>query len=408
MRFVPCLKGAKAHKIVLFLGCNMSFRIIFLFIFLCLLSCGRDPEVEYESPVGPIDPPVDDVTDARPATPAKPDIPSKPIDGNPGPSEPKITSSDIEKVISLQSPVRSQKKRGTCTMFTAVGMLEHLMIKEGLASKDEIDFSEEWMEYIIMTRKTSEGSSTSKNLKAILKHGMVYEKTWPYLGMKWPSLEESPESRVWCEHLKETPDKLKSCLLGHRDPSLLRLKSKFLAQRDPEFLGIRNEARQLREDVIKGLYPYRRSYKIKKLSIVRKLLLEDKPLIMGTKLFYGSWNSSKTDKFDIQPRDKKKWYKGIVSYPEHGSRDRRISGIRGGGHSLIIVGFDDEKIVNSKMLMEDGTWKEFTYKGVYYFKNSWGVRGSGKKFKFNGVNHPGFGMITQKYAHEFGTFYRWN
>ena len=55
--------------------------------------------------------------------------------------------------------------------------------------------------------------------------------------------------------------------------------------------------------------------------------------------------------------------------------------------------------------MEDGTWKEFSYRGVYYFKNSWGLRVSGRDFKLQGKNFPGYGMITQKYAHELGTFY---
>jgi C1A family cysteine protease len=318
------------------------------------------------------------------------------------------TSTDLVTQIELQAPVRSQGKRGVCTMFTTVGMIEHLLIKNGLANKNEVDLSEEWMEYVMMTRKTTEGSNTSRNFREVLKHGIVKEKTWPYIGMKWLSLEENPESKQWCEHLIDSPDKLASCLLGHRDPSLLRLKEKFLAQRDAEFLSIRNEARSFRDTILVKLFPYQKTYKLKSLSTVKEMLSEGKPLIMGLKLFYGAWNSKKTETFEIQKRNKDKWYQGIVTYPEIGTRDRRISGVEGGGHSLIIIGYDDEKIIKSKMLMEDGTWKEFSYKGVYYFKNSWGVKGSGKKFKYNGVNYPGYGMITQKYAHEFGNFYRWN
>jgi hypothetical protein len=71
------------------------------------------------------------------------------------------------------------------------------------------------------------------------------------------------------------------------------------------------------------------------------------------------------------------------------------------------VGYDDEKVTKTKMLMDDGSTKEFSYKGVYYFKNSWGIKGSGRDFTLNGVSYPGYGMITQKYAHEHGRFFHY-
>jgi hypothetical protein len=311
------------------------------------------------------------------------------------------TKTDVHSLIALQTSVKSQKSRGTCTMFTTMGMIEHLFIKERNASKS-IDLSEEWMEYIIMTKKQTEGSSTSKNFKAALKNGFTTEKMWPYLGKRWRELTDSPLASETCSHL-EGP-KLQSCLLGHRDPDFLTMSDELLMQRDFEFYNIKSDALS-NISVLNDLIVKKKSYRLKKLSDVKRLLSEGTALIMGTKLYYGSWNHSKTDKLEIQKRDKSKWYKGIVAYPEPGSKDRRISFEQGGGHSLIIVGYDDEKVIESRMLMEDGTWKEFSYKGVYYFKNSWGVRGSGKRFVLDGVTYPGYGMITQKYAHEMGTFF---
>ncbi|OUR97349.1 hypothetical protein A9Q84_13575 [Halobacteriovorax marinus] len=308
---------------------------------------------------------------------------------------------DIHALIGLQSSVKSQKSRGTCTMFSSMGFIEHLLIKNGLSSS-EVDLSEEWMEYIIMTKKTTEGSSISKNFRSIYKNGFVMESTWPYVGKKWTSLEDFPLTRERCGHLSGI--ELQSCFLGHRDPRLLTMNDQSILSHDAEFLPIKNEGLKNLETV-KTLIKKKKSYRLRTLSKVKTLLANGTAVIMGAKLYYGSWNHSKTDKFEIQPRVKSRWYEGIVSYPALGSKDRRISGERGGGHSLIIVGYDDEKIVKSKMMMEDGTWKEFEYKGVYYFKNSWGVRGSGKRFKLDGKSYPGFGMITQKYAHEFGTFF---
>jgi hypothetical protein len=55
--------------------------------------------------------------------------------------------------------------------------------------------------------------------------------------------------------------------------------------------------------------------------------------------------------------------------------------------------------------MKDGSEKTFTYRGVYYFKNSWGATNFGVDFEINGVNYPGYGMMVQKYAHAEGSFY---
>lgn len=314
--------------------------------------------------------------------------------------------SNTHELIQLQSPVKSQKSRGTCTMFTAMGIIEHMLIRDGRFTAQEIDLSEEWMEYIIMKDKQSEGSSTSRNMKAVLKYGVVTEKTWPYIGKKWLDLVEYPLSRQRCGHLEKRPLMLQSCLLGHRDPTLLELSDSELAERDVEFVTIRDEAQRLKSELIEGLYKYKKSYKLKSYQKVKDYLASGESIIMGMKLYYGSWNSKKTITHEIQERDKKKWYAGIVGYPEPGTRDRRISSEKGGGHSVILVGYDDEVEVTSRMQMEDGSWKEFTYKGVYYFKNSWGVRGFGKRFKLDGISYPGYGMITQKYAHELGKFFR--
>jgi hypothetical protein len=286
-------------------------------------------------------------------------------------------------------------------MFSTIGMIEHLLIKERNASKS-IDLSEEWMEYIIMTKKTTEGSSTSKNFKSVLQNGFVSESSMPYIGQRWRELSDFPLAQERCGHLHST--NLESCLLGHRDPRLLTMTNEEILTIEPDFVSVRDEANE-NISSIKSLIKSKKSYRLKKLSTVKSLLSSGTAVIMGAKIYYGSWNHSKTDKLEIQKRVKSKWYEGIVTYPEPGSRDRRISGVQGGGHSLIIVGYDDDVEVNSRMLMEDGTWKDFKYKGVYYFKNSWGVRGSGKRFSLDGKAYPGYGMITQKYAHEFGTFF---
>lgn len=317
--------------------------------------------------------------------------------------------SNIHELIGMQTSVKSQGARGTCTMFSAVGLVEHLLIRKHGLLPVELDLSEQWMEYIIMKDKVTEGSSTSKNMRAILDYGVVYEHTWPYSRKKWPSIEEDhPQinmARKFCGHLVEQTRYLRSCLLGQRDPRLIEMTDYDISKVDPEFIPIRKESIYLRDTLVDELYSRKSSYQSKDLSKIKKWLSEGKSVILGTKLYYGSWNSKKTETYEIQKRDKSKWYAGIVGYPEVGSRDRRISAVNGGGHSMILVGYDDDVVVKTRMQMEDGTWKDFEYRGVYYFKNSWGVKGFGKNFKLDGVSYPGYGMITQKYAHEFGNFF---
>jgi hypothetical protein len=318
------------------------------------------------------------------------------------PSFAAISSSDTQKIMSYMTDVKSQKSRGTCTIFSTTALLEALLIKKGLASKD-IDLSEEWLEYLAMSNQNDEGSTVNRNIKKLRFFGMTTEKKWPYIGEKWTSLDSSPLAKSRCGTL--SGDKLLSCLWGHQNPELLRAEDNYVLSIDEDFYHIREDAKAFMNDMnLRKRITKAKSYQIE-MSQAKKLLLKGIPVIAGMKLYYGSWNHSKTDKFEIQKRDKSLWYKGIVGFPEVGSKDRRICDERGGGHSVVIVGFDDNKTITSRLLMDDGTWKSTTYKGVYYFKNSWGVKGFGRDFEFNGESMPGYGMITQKYLNDLGRFY---
>lgn len=327
------------------------------------------------------------------------------------------SKSNIEKVMGYMSPVRSQKSRGTCTIFSTLGLVEGLIKKY---KGEDVDFSEQYLQYVIMTREMDEGSTVNRNMKKLLFFGASFEETWPYLGENWKEWEDNELALQRCGHLigddrplpplKNNPPAYPqnifgSCLLGHRDPYLLRETDDYVREIDPEFLPIRAEAQANKEKYFKNFFKRKRDYRLEHWHEAKELLAKDIPVIMGMKLYYGAWNHSKTERFEIQEREKSLWYQGIVGYPIEGSVDRRISGERGGGHSVVLVGYDDDVEVISRMRMEEGTWSETTHKGVYYFKNSWGVRGSGRDFTYNGKSYPGYGMITQAYAHEFGTFY---
>ena len=123
--------------------------------------------------------------------------------------------SPIQKVIDNQTSVKSQGSRGTCTIFTSIGLLESRLIEIGAATKD-IDLSEEWLEYVIMTKKTDEGSTTSRNFKKLRFWGVPGEDVWPYDRSKWAKNPESDLVNQWCGHLREIDEGFfQSCLYGN-------------------------------------------------------------------------------------------------------------------------------------------------------------------------------------------------
>lgn len=329
--------------------------------------------------------------------------------GSPSLEKSTVTRGGFETLIEWMTPVRSQGKRGTCSIFSATAMLESmLLLKNHLdVDPDDLDLSEEWLEYLVMQGRTKEGSHSTKNFGALRRYGFVLESTWPYVGEKWENtLSGLPRTR--CGDLSGRT--LESCLLGHRNPRLLAATDELLMDSahelfDPEFLEIRNEAQKNRDRFLKDYMSRRGGFFVWRTSQVKELLRQGIPLTAGMDVYYGSWGHRKAETYGIG-RDLEQWYSGIVGFPEADSLDEQISPTHSAGHSILIIGYDDEREFTTKMTMKDGTTQTFHYKGVYYFKNSWGTEGFGREFEIDGKRYPGYGMISQDYIHEFGAFYQ--
>ncbi|MFT6071324.1 MAG: hypothetical protein ACJAT2_000506 [Bacteriovoracaceae bacterium] len=313
--------------------------------------------------------------------------------------------SDFLEMQAIMTPIRSQGSRGTCSIFSAIAMLESMLLMNYNFNKETLDLSEEWLEYLIMRNRNSDGSNSWSNFNALRKYGTPYESTLPYIGQTW---DESFLGTLATQRCGDLVGGLRtSCLLGHRNPRLLNSSTEELLDEgnslyDPEFLDARTEAYQFRDDYINFSSS---NYTVYYTADVKRYLAKGYPLTLGIEFFYGAWNHNKATEFGIG-REASNWNQGIVGYPERASVDYKVSKENAAGHSILIVGYDDEKIVTTNVLMQDGSTKTFTYKGVYYFKNSWGKGGFGRDFKIKGENFDGYGMITQKHAHEHGSFYR--
>ncbi len=312
--------------------------------------------------------------------------------------------SDVDAVIAQMTPVKAQASRGTCSIFSAVALLEGSLVREFQAPLST-DLSEEWLEYLITRETGMEGSWSYRNFEKLRDLGAPREDKLPYIGETWSEVIAGTLSEVRCGLLSGFS--LTTCLLGHRNGKLLTASDADLLNPasslyDPEFQLARAEAAQARD-----LYTHKigNSFSVGTESSIKALLNRGIPLTWDADFYYGAWNHRKAESLSI-PRNLNHWAKGIVGYPAPGSMDRRMSPTDPAGHSIVIVGYDDALEVTVPTLMADGTTKNFTYTGVYYFKNSWGVDNFGTDTVINGVVRPGYGMVTQKYAHEFGSFYK--
>lgn len=307
---------------------------------------------------------------------------------------------DVEAVIRLQTPVKSQGQRGTCSIFSAIGLLEsHLVGAFGFST--DINLSEEWLQYVTHLRNASTGSTSYSNFRAFSRYGAATEKTMPYIGEEWETLQSSPLAKARCENVVSSYQSY--CLVGHRDPNLIDRDDSELRVLDQEVFEARQSAFTLRNQYLNKLQGGA-SRMIYAMSEVKSLLNQNIPLNLDVDFYYGAWNHRVATELGLK-RNLRNWDRGIVGYPAPNSKDREVSLEKPAGHSITIVGYDDEVEFTVETQMADGSTQNITYQGVYYFKNSWGTDKFGVQFELNGTNYPGYGMITQEYAHQYGAFY---
>jgi len=294
--------------------------------------------------------------------------------------------------------------RGTCSIFSAVAMCESLLILGGDVDT-RIDYSEEYLQYVISPGKSTSGSRSSDNIPAMAKYGLPMETQFPYIGDEWPTVNYNQLSMLRCGKVPALYQP--SCLVGHRDTRLITATDAQLADPqnsmyDPELLKARTGAYLMQKSL---LFNVSKTTYLYSMNDVFALLNDGIPVLMDISFYYGAWNHRTASDFGIN-RNMSQWYGGIVTFPEPGSLDRKLSPTEPAGHSVLIVGYDREIVIENSVQMTDGTIKNFTYPGAFIFKNSWGTTSFGNQFSYGGRVYPGYGMITEKYASAFGSFFQ--
>ncbi len=265
------------------------------------------------------------------------------------------------ELTELQSSVKSQGRRGVCSIFSTAALMEHLYIKEGTFT--DMDFSEQYLQWSVKFEvgsfPRSGGSNASSNLQAISRYGIVAEADWPYEASGWNS-NNDPE----CTGDDDQPTK---CYTNGAPPDSAMSAQKWKLPRSRWVSS--------RPDSIKAF-----------------MINKRQGVIVGGTFFYQSWNHGSSS----LPTSSEYKRKGYVLSPN--ATDRTKSLEKRAGHSFLLVGWDDDLEVQKrdaegeKIVDADGN--AVMEKGFFLFKNSWGTGSFG-------VENPegdGYGWISYDYV----------
>lgn len=265
-------------------------------------------------------------------------------------------------ILSLQAPVRNQARRGVCSIFSTLGLVESLYKKAGLANPD---FSEQYLQWSVKVQlgrfPNTDGSSDNYNLEAVVKHGVPIEAAWKYNPDPWTTANDpacTGESQpTKCYTQGEPPMEAK-----------LAPKYKLPASRWVSTSSIKNVIYEKRAGVLAGL-----------------------------DFFYQAWNH----RASTLPVNATSFSKGYVLFPN--STDITESRKKPAGHSIQLVGWDDNLEIptvdkDGKPVL-DSAGKAVKEKGFFLFKNSWGI----DRFGLTHSKAAGYGWISYRYIKSYAS-----
>lgn len=329
---------------------------------LTLAACateGVDPDDDTASA-----PPVDDpiLADATVLLEGAPDNAELPGEGKADQELP-LRFTELNR---MQSPVKSQGSRGVCSIFSTAAYMEHLYITEGTIT--DPDFSEQYLQWSAKVEvgsfQNTSGSNATFNLQAITDFGIPEERAWPYETTQWGASNDAE-----CEGEEDLPTK---CYTNGDPPQEALDAEKFHLPRS-RFISTRTR------DVKSHIFNTKTG------------------VVVGLTFFYQSWNHRRSE----LPRNLEYWGEGYVLYPN--AKDKEISLQKRAGHSILLLGWDDELEVpirdENGEVMVDESGQPIKEKGFFLFKNSWGKGSFGAENAFG----DGFGWISYRYVQEFGS-----
>ncbi len=263
-------------------------------------------------------------------------------------------------LVDYQTPVRDQGRRGTCSIFSTVALMEHLYMVEGTIS--EPNFSEQYLQWSTKFElgrfPNTSGSTASANLAALDQFGIPKDHYWPYESVQW-NASDDPE----CEG-DHMPTR---CYTNGNPP---------------------DEAVEAQTYHLPGgswLHPN---------DIKAHMKMNGQAVTAGMTVYYQAWNHGASS----LPLNDEHRARGVVLTPNQ--EDLREGDADGAGHSILLVGWDDELTIQRRD--ENGDPKVDAQgnpvmdEGFYIMKNSWGTDSWGSENEYG----AGYGLISQDYIHE--------
>ncbi len=277
-----------------------------------------------------------------------------------------LLPSRYDDLRELQSPVKSQGRRGVCSIFSTVALMEHLYIAEG--SITDPDFSEQYLQWSakfqVGSFPNSSGSNAGVNLEAINRFGIVTEDAWPYEIDQWGTSDDAE-----CDGEDDQPTR---CYTNGEPPATAVDADKFKLPRG------------------RWLHP---------LDIKSHLYSQHTGVVVGLTFFYQSWNHRKSP----LPTNSSYWDQGYVLYPNAADEEASLEEDMQAGHSILLIGWDDDLEVQTVdkdgNKVVDANGQPVMEKGFYIFKNSWGTSG----FGIDNDLGAGYGYISYRYVQEYGS-----
>lgn len=269
-----------------------------------------------------------------------------------------------DDLLALQSPVKSQGRRGVCSIFSTTALMEHLYLAAGM---EDPDFSEQYLQWSakfeVGSFPNSSGSNAYYNLRAISQYGIPAEAAWPYEIEQWDSVDD-PD----CDGEDDQPTR---CYTNGQPPEAALAAEKFHL-------------------------PPGRYINSTRASVMDHIRVNGTGVVVGLEFFYQAWNHRLSE----LPRNLDSWDQGIVRMPN--AEDIEISRESPAGHSILIVGWDLDKefprVDAEGNTVVDADGNPVMERGFYLFKNSWGTTGFG-------IEHPagpGYGWLSMEYVDTYG------
>ena len=263
-------------------------------------------------------------------------------------------------LVAYQTPVRDQGRRGTCSIFSTLALMEHLYIVEGTIT--EPNFSEQYLQWSTkfqLGRFTNTAGSTAQaNLEAISRFGVPEDHYWPYESDQWDATIDAA-----CEG-----DNMPTRCYTNGEPPIE-------AQQAQRFFLPRSS----------WLHPS---------DVKAHMYFNGLAVEAAMDVYFQAWGHGMSN----LPLNQDYRARGVVFTPNE--EDIRDSLENRAGHSVILVGWDDDlelpRMDENGEPLVDANGDVVMDRGFYIMKNSWGTGPWGAENEYG----AGYGLISQDYVHQ--------